>query len=245
MINHTLFISDLHLDQSQPQITQTFLNFLKTRASQADALYILGDFFEYWLGDNDRNEFNEQIITELKKFTDSGVPTYFMYGNRDFLIGKRFAKRTGVQFIKDPTTIDLYGKPVLLTHGDCLCTLDIKHQAFRKKYNNKLYRKLLLFLMPLYVRRWAAKHLRKKSIARNKNRTLEIMDVTPEEVERMVIKHNTQTLIHGHTHRPNIHNLEINNKTAQRIVLGSWHDMGSVLQFNQDGHFNLISLQHS
>jgi len=241
-MKHTLFISDLHLEQTQPQITRAFLAFLNNEAKQADALYILGDFFEFWIGDDDRNDFHTQIINAVKAFTDTGIPTYFMAGNRDFLIGKRFLKATGMQALQDPSLLTLYGQSILLSHGDCLCTLDLKHQAFRKKYTNKLNQKMFVGLLPLRVRRRVAQNIRQHSRAHHQTINNDIMDVTPEEVVKLMTKYQVQQFIHGHTHRPNIHSLTINNQAAKRIVLGSWHNNASILRYDNDGKFELLDI---
>lgn len=239
--SHTLFISDLHLCQEQPEATSLFLNFLKNQAKNADALYILGDFFEVWIGDDDHNDFNMKNIQALREYTASGIPTYFMRGNRDFLIGKRFAKETGIQLLKDPTIIQLYNTPTLLLHGDSLCTLDVKHQKMRKIMHNRLYQKLTLML-PLRIRRHYANRFR--NISRNNKAHLanSIMDVTPDEVIRVMGEANVKTLIHGHTHRPAIHQLSIHQKPAKRIVLGAWHQQGNYLRVDENGDSTLFNL---
>jgi len=235
----TFFISDLHLCQEQPQITKIFLDFLKTKATEADALYILGDFFEVWIGDDDRNAFNQMIIQALRAFTDTGIPTYFMHGNRDYLIGKRFAKASGVQLLKEPTVINLYGSPILLLHGDSLCTLDIKHQKARKMMHNRFYQ-LITLSLPLKLRRHIAGRLRNTSKENKRQLENHIMDVTPEEVLHVMREAKVKTLIHGHTHRPAIHNIKIDNQNAQRIVLGAWHKQGNYLKIQADNTPDLV-----
>jgi UDP-2,3-diacylglucosamine hydrolase len=225
-LSKTYFISDLHLDASRPKITQLFFNFLQNEASQADALYILGDFFEYWIGDDDQTKFIDQIKQALKNFTEKKIPAFLMVGNRDFLLGKRFAKETGCHLISDPSCISLYGEPILLMHGDSLCTLDVKHQKFRRFSRNKLYQKIFLSL-PLTFRRKIAEKIRKKSESNYHHAQAEILDVTANEVTRMMQKFNVQCLIHGHTHKPNIHSLTLLGKSSKRIVLGDWHDNGA------------------
>ena len=238
---HTLFISDLHLEQSQLQTTTAFLDFLHNLSPHANALYILGDFFEVWVGDDNHSKFNQLIIHALKKLTNSGLPIYFMHGNRDFLIGRKFAKQTGVTLLEDPTIIQLYGKKILLMHGDSLCTLDEKAQKFRKFRSNKLYRKLFL-IIPLKFREIIAQKIRGKSKQHQQKIDNEILDVTPSEIIRVMTEHDVQLLIHGHTHRPNIHDVIIDGKPAKRIVLGSWHHEGSVLAYKENGEFNLDRL---
>lgn len=238
---HTLFISDLHLSEAYPETAALFFQFLKTRAKDADALYILGDFFEVWVGDDDRSAFNEQIKTALRDYTNSGTPTYFMHGNRDFLIRKRFAKETGITLLKEPSVIDLYGERILLLHGDSLCTLDERHQKSRKTMHNRFYQTMVL-LLPLKVRQHYGNRFRSASKERKTHLPDNIMDVTPEEVLRVMQAAETNTLIHGHTHRPAIHELTINNNAAKRIVLGAWHNKGTYLQYNQDGNAVLLDI---
>lgn len=240
---HTLFISDLHLEKDEPAITATFLDFLHTEAAKADALYILGDFFEVWIGDDDQTPFNQKITHALRQFTASGTPTYFMHGNRDFLIGRRFAKATGVTLLQDPSIVTVYGKPLYLTHGDALCTYDIAHQKLRKKTTNKFYQRLAL-LMPLWFRRAMARKLREHSHHRGKTINADITDVSHEEVSYVMQQSGVTQMIHGHTHRPDVHHITVNQQPAQRIVLGSWHNCGSALVFKDDGQFELTSFPH-
>lgn len=228
MSQQTLFISDLHLQPNQPHITRLFLNFLKQWAPSADALYILGDFFEVWVGDDNHNEFNDTIEQALKQFTATGVRVYIMPGNRDFLLGKTFAKTTGSHLLSDPTWIDLYGVRTLLMHGDSLCTQDVKHQRFRRFSQHTITKKLFL-TTPLWLRKMIARRLRQISSNRTQNMANNIMDVTPSAVIEMMEKYQTNQLIHGHTHRPQIHYFELANKPVKRIVLGAWHEQGSVL----------------
>ncbi len=238
--SHTLLISDLHLCQEAPESTRIFLNFLENQAKDADALYILGDFFEVWIGDDNHCDFNVQIIQALRQYTASGIPTYFMRGNRDFLIGKRFAKATGVAFLKEPTMIELYNKPILLLHGDSLCTLDVKHQKARKVMHNRFYQQMSLRL-PLRIRKHYANRFRNVSHRNKNNLSNNIMDVTPSEVTRVMSEFNVTTLIHGHTHRPAIHTIEINQQPAKRIVLGDWQHQGSYLRVDEDGKYELLT----
>lgn len=218
------FISDLHLQESEPEITEIFLRFLRGQAHEAEALYILGDLFEVWVGDDDLSAFNVQIIQALKQATQRGLPIYFMRGNRDFFIGRKFAKKTGVKIIADPTLIDLYGVPTVLMHGDSLCTFDLKHQKTRRYTSNSFYKWVVLQL-PLSLRRRAGVWLRGKSQGHQKHTENYIMDVNPETVNQVMQEHQATQLIHGHTHKPKIHTLE----WGQRIVLGAWHHTGNVL----------------
>lgn len=236
--SHTLFISDLHLEEKTPSITARFFHFMESQAPKADAIYILGDFFEAWIGDDNQSVFNRQIIEALRTLTEKGPPIYFMRGNRDFLVGKKFAAAANTILLEDPTVISFYDKSVLLMHGDSLCTLDYKHQIYRRNVAKPWVQKLMLSL-PLSLRRKLAKGLRKKSRDHNRCLSLEIQDVTPNEVERVMQRHNVELLIHGHTHRPAIHDLTVDQKPVQRIVLGAWHENGSILRYFDDGQFEL------
>lgn len=229
---NTLFISDLHLEPAHPGITRLFLDFLQNQAIHADALYILGDFFAAWLGDDDLTEFNQTIIQALKNLTDKGVPVYFMHGNRDFMIGHEFMRQTGCRLLADPTVINLYGLPTLLMHGDSLCTEDKAYLRFRRIARNSLYQKIAMYT-PLAWRRAFAQGMRRPR-AQPINKY--IMDATPQEINRVMQQHNVTLLIHGHTHRPAIHNFDIDNQSVCRIVLSDWSDeMGSVLVCEADG----------
>lgn len=242
MKSYTLFISDLHLKEAASDVAALFLQFMENQAPKADALYILGDFFEAWIGDDDKTDFNQKIILTLRSLVKNGTPIYFIRGNRDFLIGEKFAKNAGVIVLDDPAVIFLYGKPVLLMHGDSLCTLDHKHQAYRRKITNRWIQKLMLSL-PLTLRRKLAKKLREKSRNRNRHLSNEITDVTLEEVLRVMHQKNVELLIHGHTHRPAIHDFLINKKPAKRVVLRAWHENGSALRYFSDGVLELSSFK--
>ncbi|PFG09174.1 UDP-2,3-diacylglucosamine diphosphatase [Marinobacter sp. LV10MA510-1] len=217
----TLFISDLHLEESRPDITRAFLTFLQDRAVNAHTLYILGDFFEAWIGDDEHTPLQEQIAAALKQVSDGGTAVYVMHGNRDFLLGQDYCQRIGATLLDDPTVIDLYGTPTLLMHGDSLCTADVEYQKFRANMRNPKTQKMLL-ARPLKDRQLMARQLRELSMAKNKGKTQAIMDVTPEEVVRVMEQHNVPQLIHGHTHRPARHPLQVSGKAAERIVLGDW-----------------------
>lgn len=218
----TLFISDLHLEESRPDITDAFLTFLREKAAGVEQLYILGDFFEAWIGDDERTPLQEQVAGALKQLSDSGTAIFLMHGNRDFLIGEEFCHRSGATLLDDPTVIDLYGTPTLLLHGDSLCTADVEYQKFRANMRNPQMQKMML-ARPLEDRQQMAKQLRALSMAKNQGKAEDIMDVTPEEVVKELEAHGVQLMIHGHTHRPAVHHLEANNKPARRIVLGDWH----------------------
>lgn len=227
----TLFISDLHLDESRPAITRAFFDFLDQKASYADALYILGDFFEVWVGDDDDAPFNLQIVERLSQLQ---TPIYFMVGNRDFLVGEQFSRETGATLLADPSVIDLYGSQVLLMHGDSLCTSDTEYMAFRQQARSPQWQEALLS-KPLEERRAIAKQLREQSKSMNSLKAEDIMDVTPEEVIKVMEEAGVSTLIHGHTHRPCRHPLEINGQTAERIVLGDWCQKLWWIEASSDG----------
>lgn len=217
----TLFISDLHLEESRPDITEAFLRFLDEKASGVEQLYILGDFFEAWIGDDERTPLQEQIAAALRKLRDSGTDIFLMHGNRDFLIGQDFCDRAGARLLDDPTVIDLHGTPTLLMHGDSLCTADVEYQKFRANMRNPQWQQMIL-QRPLADRQQMARQLREISMAKNQGKEEFIMDVTPEEVVKDMEKHGVQQLIHGHTHRPAVHELTANGAPAKRIVLGDW-----------------------
>lgn len=219
----TLFISDLHLEESRPDITDAFFTFLKNRAMGVERLYILGDFFEAWIGDDEKTPLQEQVAGALKALANSGTDIFLMHGNRDFLIGEDFCHRAGATLLDDPTVVDLYGTPTLLMHGDSLCTADVEYQKFRANMRNPQMQKMML-ARPLEDRQKMARQLRDMSMAKNQGKAEAIMDVTPEEVVREMETHGVQRLIHGHTHRPAIHDLEANGKGARRVVLGDWDE---------------------
>lgn len=217
----TLFISDLHLEEQRPDITEAFHKFIQHRATGAEALYILGDFFEAWIGDDEHTPLQEEIASSLRQLTDSGTRLFLMHGNRDFLLGKAFCDRVGGALLDDPSLIDLYGEPTLLMHGDSLCTADIEYQKFRTNMRNPAWQEAFL-KRPLADRQQVARQLRQISMAQNKGKEASIMDVTPEEVVQQMATCSVRQLIHGHTHRPAVHDLEVDGAHAQRIVLGDW-----------------------
>ncbi len=224
----TLFISDLHLDHERPATTQLFLAFLRQQAVGAEALYILGDLFEAWIGDDDDAELGCQIADALKTLADNGVPIYFIHGNRDFLLGQDFAECSGIQLLPEAAVIELYGTPTLIMHGDTLCTDDVDYQAFRRQVRSPQWQAQILAL-PLPQRRLMASQLRQQSQQAMQGKAEEITDVNLETVLRILHQHKVYRLIHGHTHRPAIHGLSIGGQSGQRIVLGDWYRQGSVL----------------
>jgi len=231
----TFFISDLHLSQSRPETTDLFLNFLKQEASDAEALYILGDFFEVWLGDDilKQNSHDNRIITALADYTKTGIPVYFMHGNRDFLIGPQFAKMSGCKILPDPFSLELYGQKVVLTHGDLLCTLDQSYQRFRRFVRHPIIKKIFLSL-PLSLRCNIANRIRAKSRQQFKinSPSHPKYDVTLDAVQEILRQYNAELLIHGHTHRPGIHTVSVDGHVAKRIVLGEWLKTGSMLELS-------------
>jgi UDP-2,3-diacylglucosamine hydrolase len=230
----TLLISDLHLDPSAPQIARQFVGFLRGEARAARALYILGDLFEAWLGDDDPDPAVRTIVAELRALRDAGVPTYFMHGNRDFLIGSRFAAETGCTLLDDGSLVDVHGEQVLLMHGDVLCTADTSYQRLRRILRNPLTL-FVLRNLGLESRRKLGRKLRAGSQMHVGTTAPAIMDVTPAAVVEALRNAGVRTLVHGHTHRPAIHTLDVDGQPARRIVLGDWHAQGSVLEWSDGG----------
>ncbi|KAF1056059.1 MAG: UDP-2,3-diacylglucosamine hydrolase [Pseudomonas delhiensis] len=229
-----LFISDLHLEAERPDITRAFLHFLETRARQASALYILGDFFEAWIGDDGMDDFQHGIAAALRKLSDSGTRVFLMHGNRDFLIGRGFCREAGATLLADPCVIELDGQRLLLMHGDSLCTRDEAYMKLRRWLRNPLSLFILRHL-PLATRRKLARKLRKESRNQTRMKASDIVDVTLAEVLTVMRRHRVTTLIHGHTHRPAVHALELDGHPAQRIVLGDWDRQGWALQADEHG----------
>lgn len=229
-----LLISDLHLEEERPDITRAFLRFLDTRARQAEALYILGDFFEAWIGDDAITPYQHAIARALRQVADGGTRLFLMHGNRDFLIGERFCREAGCTLLGDPARVELAGHPVLLMHGDSLCTRDEAYMRLRRILRHPLTLFILRHL-PLRARHRLARKLRSESRTQTRQKAYDIVDVTPEEVTRVMIDAKVPTLIHGHTHRPAVHTLEIGRQPAQRIVLGDWDRQGWALEVDADG----------
>ncbi|MFZ7096940.1 UDP-2,3-diacylglucosamine diphosphatase [Luteimonas dalianensis] len=242
----TLFIADLHLDPERPEITRLFGDFLDGEAGRADALYILGDLFESWVGDDDPSEAGAFVAGKLAALDAAGVPLFFMHGNRDFMLGRDYAARAGMRILPDPSVIDLYGKPVLLMHGDLLCTGDVEYQKIRAQVRSPQWRAHMLS-QPLQARLAFAQQARAASQARQGAMkdagTMEtITDASPDAIEQTLRRYGIDTLIHGHTHRPAIHDLDIDGHPHRRMVLGDWYEQGSVLRACPDGSFDLASL---
>ena len=225
----TYFIADLHLSENRPDITACFLRFLKDDAIEAEKLYILGDLFEAWVGDDDDSPYLKTIADALTKLSQIGTKIYFIHGNRDFLLGKSYAKKAKMQLLPEIETIELYGQTVVIMHGDTLCTRDINYQVFRKKSRSWWWQTAVKSL-PLFIRKKMAANYRKQSAAATAVKSQEIMDVTESEVVTCLEQYQSQLLIHGHTHRPAVHEIMANGENAQRIVLGDWYEQGAWLK---------------
>jgi UDP-2,3-diacylglucosamine hydrolase len=226
----SLFISDLHLTEERPEANERFISFLEAKARAADALYILGDFFEYWIGDDDLAEpFNAVIAGLLKDLTGRGVQLSLMHGNRDFLIGERFCAATGAQLLDDPTLAEIGGLKTLLMHGDTLCTDDLEYQAWRRKARSPEFQAQFL-AKSLAERRRAIVQMREKSKQVVQEKTAEIMDVNDDAVRQALRRHGVRRLIHGHTHRPGRHALDVDGQRCERWVLPDWYGRGGYIE---------------
>ena len=235
-----LFVSDLHLDARWPEANAQFLDFLRTQAPQARVLYILGDLFEAWIGDDDPDPAHGVIMDGLRTLTDGGVPCFVLHGNRDFLLGPGFCARTGAQLLPDPVLAELDGEPVLLTHGDALCVDDHPYQELRTTVRDPAWQRRFLAL-PLATRALLADQARRGSQAHTARTIPYVMDVNPEAVQAAFRVTGAHRMIHGHTHRPGIHDHQIDGQPAQRIVLGAWYEQGSVL-VRDAGRYELKTL---
>lgn len=236
MHNEILFISDLHLTIERPQVTRKFFQLLSTRATQAQALYILGDLFDTWIGDDDFSPPINEVKKHLKALTAQGTQVFYIHGNRDFLIGERFSKETGITLLDEYSVIDLYGTPTLLTHGDLLCTDDLPYQAFRLKSHTPEWQENVLS-KPLLFRLIYARWYRLRSFFHKRKKSQDIMDVNQETIKQLMEKFQTLRLIHGHTHRPAVHELELKGQKAQRFVLAEWKkDSASLLSWTDSGY---------
>lgn len=233
----SLFISDLHMMPERPDIAWAFHDFMQGKALEAESVYIMGDLFEYWIGDDAMDSFHLEIVETLQRYTATGRQVFFMPGNRDFLVSKTFCHKTGTTWLNDPTLITLNHTPVLLMHGDSLCTLDISYLRFRRIVRNPLIKKVFS-LLPLTIRRRIAEKLRSKSRVVGSKKSQTIMDVTPDAVVQSLQEHHSLILIHGHTHKPAVHDFTLGNRPCQRIVLGDWDKNGWYLEYNA-GHFKL------
>ncbi len=231
-----LFISDLHISLEKTEITRRFLAFLENQATSVSTVYILGDLFDAWIGDDDNTPPNKKIKTQLKRLTDSGTRVYLQQGNRDFLLGPRFCAETGITLLGDYEIIELNGVKTLLTHGDLLCTDDIPYQTFRKKSHTDAWKDNVLS-KPILLRLLAARWYRFRSHLHKRKQSQDIMDVNQQTVIDIMKQKGCLRLIHGHTHRPAIHDFKIDEKPAQRFVLADWKkDSAQLLRWNQAGH---------
>ncbi|MEQ9562549.1 MAG: UDP-2,3-diacylglucosamine diphosphatase [Woeseiaceae bacterium] len=230
----TLFISDLHLESARPDIAAQFLEFLQTEAIAADALYILGDLFESWVGDDDPDEHYAMIKSALRAAGERGTPLYFMHGNRDFMIGQRFAEETSITLLPDPIRLTIEGSDVLLSHGDALCTDDVEYQKFRQMTRNPQWQAMML-QKSLEERLAFARQARAASMQHGKTINAVISDVNQQAVEQFMTEHGSDLLLHGHTHRPAVHRFTLGDKPATRIVLGDWYEHGSVVRWDENG----------
>jgi len=229
----TLFISDLHLDDARPHIVDDFERFCSDEARTADALYVLGDLFEAYVGDDDDAALNARIARALHAVADAGVPVRFIAGNRDFLMGEDYARRCGMDLLDDGVTVDLYGTPTLILHGDVLCTDDAAYLAFRRQVRDPAWQAAFL-ARPLAERRAFAAQARDASRVHTSTTDTTIMDVNQAAVEAAMRNAGVTRMIHGHTHRPALHDFTLDGKPAQRIVLGDWYEQGSVLRVDRD-----------
>ena len=230
----TLFISDLHLEPGRPEIGEQFLAFLAGPARDADALYILGDLFEAWVGDDDPNPYYAGMKVALRELVDSGVPVFFMHGNRDFMIGSDFAAETGITLLDDPHLIELHGDKVLLSHGDAMCTDDVEYQQVRAMTRNPEWQAMML-QKSVEDRIAFAVQARQQSAANSAMKSDDIMDVNQDAVEATIREHGCDILLHGHTHRPAVHPLHVDERPVHRIVLGDWYEQGSMVEWDAGG----------
>lgn len=237
----TFFLSDLHLDPRRPQVTTLALAFLRGQARQADAVYILGDLFEAWIGDDARQDPADDIAAALKALGQAGVPVYFVHGNRDFLLGADYAARSGMRLLPDPSVIDLYGTATIIQHGDLLCTDDTAYLAFRAQARDPAF--IANFLAQTPAQRLAfANKARQASAASqmamkdsDQGQFETITDATPEAIQDTFARHGCVQMIHGHTHRPAVHHHPVAGRLCTRVVLGDWYEQGSILEVDADG----------
>jgi len=231
----TLFLSDQHLAAARPRALAAFHAFCAGPARAAVAVYMLGDLFDFWVGDDQlREPIVSDVVRALRGVTDAGVPLFIAHGNRDFLLGERFAQATGAHLLPEYAVVDLYGVATLLCHGDALCTDDVDYQAYRARIRNPVTQRRLLRL-PYVVRRQIARWLQRKSAASKAGKSDAIMDVTPAAVAAAFRTHGVRRMIHGHTHRPARHLHVVDGVECERIVLADWYHTGSYLEVGPDG----------
>lgn len=222
----TYFIADLHLSENRPHLLALFRQFMQEQAPEAEKLYILGDLFDFWIGDDEQSDLISEVQQLIRHLTEQGVPCYFQHGNRDFLIGKKFANACGLTLLPTYQVIDLYGTPTLLCHGDTLCVDDVKYQHYRKKVHQK-WRQWLFLHLPLKVRLNIAEKIRAKSRQDKQLKSTEIMDVNADFVQQIFAQFHVTQMIHGHTHRQKHHEIPPH---FHRIVLGDWGETSSLLE---------------
>jgi UDP-2,3-diacylglucosamine hydrolase len=235
-----LFVSDVHLDATAPEAVEQFLEFLGTHAADAEALYILGDLFEAWIGDDDPDPTKGRVCEGLRALTANGVGCFILHGNRDFLLGRDFCRRTGSRLLADPVVADLGGERVLLTHGDALCTDDHSYQELRSTVRTPDWQRRFLAL-PLADRDLLANQARAGSKEHTSRTIPNIMDVNEDAVSTAYRATRVRRIIHGHTHRPGVHDSSIEGEPAQRLVLGAWYEQGSYIRYD-NGRYELCSL---
>lgn len=234
-MTHSLFISDLHLSADQPHSMLAFQHFIANIAPQAKALYILGDLFEYWAGDDDLHDsFHSQVVSALRGLAEHNVKVYLLHGNRDLLMGIELAQACKATLLDDPAQLDLYGTPTLLSHGDTLCTDDIEYQKFRTQVHDENFQKNFL-AQPLVARKAHIEQLRRHSTVAKQNKSTEIMDVNDDAVAALLRAYHYPRLIHGHTHRPDRHEHIVDGHNCERWVLGDWYQHGSALRCDAQG----------
>ncbi len=233
-----LFVSDLHLDSASPIAIATFLEFVDREARHSHGLFILGDLFESWIGDDDEDPSRRRVCNALRGLTAAGVPCRVQHGNRDFLLGAGFEARTGCELLPDPYVLHVGARRFVISHGDALCTRDAAYQRFRGVVRNRAVQRGWLAL-PLAARRGLANALRDGSRRHTRATPGEVMDVTTEAVDALLRATGADVLVHGHTHRPGVHALEVDGRACTRVVLGDWYEQGSLLEVQADGSFAL------
>jgi UDP-2,3-diacylglucosamine hydrolase len=235
-----LFVSDLHLDAERPEATDAFVDFVQRECIRSERLFILGDLFEVWVGDDDDDPAMARVIEAIAALRAYEVPCYIMHGNRDFLLGEAFAERTGARILTDYVTVDIYGQSLLLTHGDLLCTDDTAYMKLRATVRDPQWQAQFL-ARPIEERKQIAASMRERSKTETAVKPDDIMDVNQTAVEQTLRSHGVDILIHGHTHRPGVHRFDIDGQSATRIVLGDWYTQGTILQWDRNG-FKLRTL---
>ena len=231
----TLFIADLHLSENHRHITYALFSFIDKEAKNAETLYILGDMFEVWIGDDEHTPLMDEVAQKLKSFSEKNdCRLFYIHGNRDFMIGKRYAKQSGMTLLPEHTEIDLYGVKTLIMHGDTLCLFDKNYQKLRKVLHNPILQ-FIFNTLPLKLRKRIGWKIRTASQAKKAYKNVEIMGVTENEVLRLMTLHKVQRLIHGHTHQVNTHDFEVNGASAQRFDVGDWYTNLSFVDAKPEG----------